>query len=432
MKKTISGIRGIFGKDLHLKDVIEFSNNFSSLIKSQKCVIGRDTRPSGKMIQETISAVLMKNGIDVFDLGMVPTPVVFREARKYGAGIVISSSHNPIEWNGMKFILDGRGINEKELPQIINHQEILKSKIGKIKKIESTYIEDARKIIGNIENSPKIVIDNGGGAAKDFAATLLKNIGCDVEVINKELLGCSRGPDPTSDKLIELTSISKDKEIAFAFDLDGDRLVVVRKGEKQTPDVTLGLGIAKSLELGYKKFVLSIDTSISIEKFIKEKGGTVVRSKVGEANVIEEMLKNNSQAGGEGSSGGFILPEFNYCREGILTSGLISSMLENSKFSEILNYMESYFQIREKVEIDSNYHDKLIENIKNNLIKKYSEIDTRDGIKTIIDENTWILIRKSNTEDIIRISGESNDEEKCKKIINNTIEMVKENYEKIK
>ena len=432
MKKTISGIRGIFGKDLHLKDVIEFSNNFSSLIKSQKCVIGRDTRPSGKMIQETISAVLMKNGIDVFDLGMVPTPVVFREARKYGAGIVISSSHNPIEWNGMKFILDGRGINEKELPQIINHQEILKSKIGKIKKIESTYIEEARKIIGNIENSPKIVIDNGGGAAKDFAATLLKNIGCDVEVINKELLGCSRGPDPTSDKLIELTNISKDKEIAFAFDLDGDRLVVVRKGKKQTPDATLGLGIAKSLELGYKKFVLSIDTSISIEKLIKEKGGTVVRSKVGEANVIEEMLKNNSQAGGEGSSGGFILPEFNYCREGILTSGLISSMLENSKFSEILNYMESYFQIREKVEIDSNYHDRLIENIKDNLIKKYSEIDTRDGIKAIIDENTWILIRKSNTEDIIRISGESNDEEKCKKIINNTIEMVKENYEKIK
>jgi len=233
LKKTISGIRGIFGKDLHLKDVIEFSNNFSSLIKSQKCVVGRDTRPSGKMIQETISAVLMKNGIDVFDLGMVPTPVVFREARKYGAGIVISSSHNPIEWNGMKFILDGRGINEKELPQIINHQEILKSKIGKIKKIESTYIEDARKIIGNIENSPKIVIDNGGGAAKDFAATLLKNIGCDVEVINKELLGCSRGPDPTSDKLIELTNISKDKEIAFAFDLDGDRLVVVRKGKNK-------------------------------------------------------------------------------------------------------------------------------------------------------------------------------------------------------
>ena len=432
MKKTISGIRGIFGKDLDLKDVIKFSNNFSSLIKSKKCVVGRDTRPSGKIIQETVSAVLMKNGIDVFDLGMVPTPVVFRESRKYGAGIIISSSHNPIKWNGMKFILDGRGINEKELPQIINRQKIIKSKIGKIKKIKSTYIEDARKIIGNVENSPKIAIDIGGGAANEFAVDLLKNIGCNVEVINQELLSCSRGPDPTSDELIELSSITNNKEIGFAFDLDGDRLVVVRKGEKQTPDITLGLGVAKSLELGYKKFVLSIDTSVSIEKFIKEKGGIVVRSKVGEANVIEEMLKNNSQAGGEGSSAGFILPEFNYCRDGILTSGLIASILKNSKFSEILNYMKNYFQIREKIQVESNYHDKIIENIKNNLTKKYSEVDTRDGIKAIIDENTWILIRKSNTEDIIRISAESNNEEKCKKIINNTIEMVKEYYEKIK
>ena len=432
MKKTISGIRGVFGEDLNLKDIIEFSNNFSSLIKSQKCVIGRDTRPTGKIIQETVSAVLMKNGIDVFDLGMVPTPVVFRESRKYGAGIIISSSHNPIKWNGMKFILNGRGINEKELPQIINRQKIIKSKIGKIKKIKSTYIEDARKIIGNVENSPKIAIDIGGGAANEFAVDLLKNIGCNVEVINQELLSCSRGPDPTSDELTELTEMSKNKDIGFAFDLDGDRLVVVRNGEKQTPDITLGLGVVKSLELGYKKFVLSLDTSVSIEKFIKEKGGTVVRSKVGEANVIEEMIKNDSQAGGEGSSAGFILPEFNYCREGILTSGLIASMLENSKFSEIIKYMENYFQVREKIKIDSNYHDKIIENIKNDLIKKYSKIDTRDGIKVIMDDDTWILIRKSNTEDIIRISGESNNEEKCKKIINNTIEMVKEYYDKIK
>ena len=249
MKKTISGIRGIFGDDLDLKDIIEFTNNFSVLIKSKKCVVGRDTRPSGKIIQETVSAVLMKNGIDVFDLGMVPTPVVFRESRKYGAGIIISSSHNPIEWNGLKFILEGRGINEGELPSIINHQKILKSKIGEIKKIKSTYVEDARKIIGNVTNSPKIVIDNGGGAAKYFAENLLENIGCNVEMINQELLDCSRGPDPTSDELVELSDATNNKEIGFAFDLDGDRLVVVRNGKKQSPDVTLGLGVAKSLAM---------------------------------------------------------------------------------------------------------------------------------------------------------------------------------------
>ena len=432
MKKTISGIRGIFGEDLNLKDVLEFCNNFSSLIKSQKCVIGKDTRPSGSMVKDTASAVLMKNGIDIFNLETVPTPVVFREARKYGAGLVISSSHNPIKWNGMKFIIEGRGINEEELPQIIEHQEILKSKIGTEQDISSSYIDDAAKIIGDVENQPEVVVDIGGGAAKGFAPDLLKKIGCKVKVLNEELLGCSRGPDPTSDELSELISASNKKEIGFAFDLDADRLVVVRKGKKQIPDVTLGLGVAKTLELGYKKFVLSIDTSISIEKFIIEKGGTVQRSKVGEANVIDLMLKTNAQAGGEGSSGGFILPEFNYCREGILTSGLICSMLGNPKFDEILNYMENYHQIREKIEADSNFHDKVIEEVNSKLTKEYSEISTLDGIKGTIDENSWVLIRKSNTEDIIRVSAESNDEEKCKKIIKDTLELVKQSYDKVR
>ena len=432
MKKTISGIRGIFGEDLNLKDVREFCNNFSSLVQSGKCVIGKDTRPTGHMIKDTASAALMKNGIDVFNLETVPTPVVFREARKYGAGIVVSSSHNPIEWNGMKFIIEGRGINEKELPQIIENQEIKSSKIGTEQDISSSYIEDARNIIGELENQPEIAVDIGGGAAKGFAPELLESIGCKVQVINENLQGCTRGPDPTADNLDDLVSASSQKEIGFAFDLDGDRLVVVRNGKKQTPDVTLGLGVAKSLELGYKSFVLSIDTSVSVEKFIKENGGTVQRTKVGEANVIEQMIKDNAQAGGEGSSGGFILPEFNYCREGILTSGLISSMLGTAKFNEVLNFMESYFQIRDKTAIDAQFHDKVIDDVHSKLSKEYSEVNTLDGVKGIIDENSWVLIRKSNTEDIIRVSAESNDEEKCKKIVKDTTELVNQSYEQVR
>ncbi|AFS83383.1 phosphomannomutase [Candidatus Nitrosopumilus sediminis] len=432
MKKTISGIRGIFGEDLNLKDVLEFCNNFSSLIKTKKCVIGKDTRPSGQMLKDTASATLLKNGIDVFDLHTAPTPVVFRESRKYGAGLVISSSHNPLEWNGMKFIVEGRGINEQELPQIIQHQDILKTKVGVESDLATSYVEDAKKIIGNIENSPKIVVDIGGGAAKGFAPELLKKIGCSVEILNENLSGCTRGPDPTSDNLSGLISSSSERDIGFAFDLDGDRLVVVRNGKKQTPDVTLGLGVAKSLELGYKKFVLSIDTSISVEKFIKEKGGTVQRSKVGEANVIDLMLKNDAQAGGEGSSGGFILPEFNYCRDGILTSGLIASMLGTSEFDEVLNYMESYHQIRDKIKINSDFHDKVIDEIKSKFSKEYSEMISLDGIKGIIDDDSWVLIRKSNTEDIIRVSAESNNVEKCKKIVKDTVELVNQSYEEIR
>ena len=432
MKKTISGVRGIFGDDFTLREVLEFCNNFSSLIKSQKCVIGRDTRPTGIMVKETAGAALRQNGINVYDLGMAPTPVVFHESQKYGSGIVVTSSHNPIEWNGLKFIIEGRGINESELPQILEHQEYKKSSIGTEDKIESSYLDDAKKIIGNIKNTPKIAVDIGGGAARDFAPKLLEELGCSVQVINPELEGCSRGPDPTSDNLTDLVSASADKDIGFAFDLDGDRLVVVKNGKKQSPDVTLGLGIAKALDLGYKKFVLSIDTSVSIEKFISENGGTAQRSKVGEANVIDLMIKTQAQAGGEGSSAGFILPEFNFCREGILTSGLIASMLEDSKFNEVLNFMENYIQIREKTNVDSSYHDRVIEKVSSKLNTKYSEVVTLDGIKGIIDENSWVLVRKSNTEDIIRISAESNDSDKCKTIVKETTQLVNQCYEEIR
>jgi len=107
-------------------------------------------------------------------------------------------------------------------------------------------------------------------------------------------------------------------------------------------------------------------------------------------------------------------------------------MLGNSKFDEILNYMKSYYQIREKTEVDSNFHDKVIEQVNSKFSKEFSEISTLDGIKGIIDEDSWVLIRKSNTEDLIRVSVESNNEEKCKKIIKDTLELVKQCYDQIR
>jgi len=373
----------------------------------------------------------MQNGVDVYNLGMSPTPVVFREARKYGAGIVVTSSHNPLEWNGLKFIVEGRGINEQELTTVLQDQSIPKSKIGKEIRITSNYIDEAVNLVGKVDGHPSVLVDIGGGAAKFVAPSLLEKIGCKVQVINSEPENSSRGPDPTSDDLDDLIADTKN-DIGFAFDLDGDRLVVVIDGEKKSPDVTVGLGVAKALELGYKKFVLSIDTSISIEKFIKENGGEVQRSKVGEANVIDLILKTKSQAGGEGSSGGFILPEFNFCRDGILTSGLISSMIGTDQFTEILSFMEKFHQSRDKIEIDSNLHDKTLEVLYNKMREDYSQVDTLDGIKAIIDENSWILIRKSNTEDIIRISSESNNSEKCKSVLEQTKQLVKQSYEQVK
>ena len=432
LKISVSGIRGIFGKDLTLRDVLKFSKNFSILINSKKCVIARDTRPSGHMITETVKAGLMQSGIDVYDLGIAPTPVAFRESRKYGAGIIITSSHNPIEWNGLKMVINGKGVNEKQLDTIINEQNPSKSKIGAEYKIESDYIDDAAKIIGRISDIPKVSVDIGGGAAKEFSSQLLEKVGCDVITINSDFEKSSRGPDPTTDTLQELVVNTKNRDIGFAFDLDGDRLVIVINGEKKNPDVTPGIGVVKALELGYKNFVLSQDTSISIEKYIKQKGGTVFRSKVGEANVTEKMIETKSQVGGEGSSGGFIFSDFNYCRDGILTSGLIASIMTKDSFREMLALMENYHLIRDKIEYDSKYHDELMKILYNKMKEKYANLQTLDGLKAIIGEDSWVLVRKSNTENIIRVSAESNSLEMARDIHLEIKELVKQSYEKIK
>ena len=198
---------------------------------------------------------------------------------------MITSSHNPLEWNGLKFIVNGRIINENELKEVTTDHKHQKTNIGSETSIESNYVDEAVKLIGKTSSHPKVTVDIGGGAAKNIAPTLLEKIGCDVLTINEDVNQTSRGPDPTADDLDDLVSNTKNRDIGFAFDLDGDRLVVVKDGKKQNPDVTLGLGVAKALDLGYKKFVLSLDTSIAIEKYITKRGGTVKRSAVGEANV---------------------------------------------------------------------------------------------------------------------------------------------------
>lgn len=432
MKISISGIRGIFGKDFTLREVLRYCNSFAAMTDSKKCVIGTDTRPSGNMIKEVASAALMQCGIDVYDLGVVPTPVVFREARKYGAGIVVTSSHNPLEWNGLKFIKNGRGINEKELEILKKEQDTPKDKIGKERKAGFDYIDEAAKLIGKIDGKPKTFVDIGGGAARDVAPVLLQKIGCQVQTINDDINTSSRGPDPTADSLDDLVKKTGKNEIGFAFDLDADRLVVVYDEKKQSPDVTLGLGVAKALELGYKKFVLSIDTSIAVERFITQRGGKVERSKVGEANVIDLMLKTKADAGGEGSSAGFILPEFNFCRDGIITSGFIASMLASDAFSEVLKFMSNYHQDRDKIQISSDLHEKTLEKLYHNMKGIFSEINTIDGIKVIVDEETSILIRASNTEDVLRVSTESANIEKLKEVKKQIFDLVKKSYEQVK
>lgn len=427
MKKTISGIRGIFGQDFDLRDALEFCSRFSALA-GPSCAVGMDTRESGRMVLETAKAALMGSGVDVYDFGVVPTPVIFRESRRYGSGVIVTSSHNPMDWNGLKFTVSGRGINQDELSTILDGPHTPGTETGSDMPASTSYVEDAVKIIGSISGSPSIVVDLGGGAARHFAPRILKGLGCTVRTINDTPQECTRTVDPTADGLEELASMTMGGT-GFAFDPDGDRLVVVDNGKKQSPDMTLGLGIAKSIMLGCKKFVLSVDSSVAIEEFAAQRGCSIHRSRVGEANVMDMMQRTGADAGGEGSSGGFVLPEFNYCRDGMLTSGLIASMLGDPAYNEVQNHMQGYHQVRTKIAAAGALHDMIIEKVRQELSGEFSETDMTDGVKGIIDEKSWILVRKSNTEDVIRVSVESDSPDRCMERIKNVTRLVNQCHE---
>lgn len=413
MKVSISGIRGQYGNDLLSTDVGEFTRSFAAtLIKSNNsCIVSRDTRPSGQILAYATLTSLLEQGVKVFYLDIAPTPITFREARKHKGGIIITASHNPLDWNGLKLILDGRGISEQDLEHILAGEEHSSSEPGSVFQITSSYVDDVLNFMQDRNHSHKkrIGLDPGGGAACGHVNMLFHELGNGYLAINDSYGISSRGTDPTFENLHELRSLITDNKLSlgFAFDLDGDRVVVVdRYGRKMEPDATLLLCVGAAIDQGARKFVVSLDTSLALEKFIKYSGGQIVYSKVGESNVVSKMIETGADAGGEGSSAGYISPNFNMCRDGLLASALISS-LEEEKQDEYLHFIRTYKQQRSKVYVPNSVKFKIINELVEPLRKIATETILDDGIKALLDENSWILVRPSNTEDILRISVES-------------------------
>ena len=391
----------------------------NSTITEKKCLVARDTRPSSYLILQTVSAAIMEQGINVLDLGIAPTPFVFHDSIKYGNGVIVTASHNPFEWNGLKFIINGRGIFEKELDLIQQENILSGTQFGEMYALNSNYISDILELLrktGYLEDNRKkrntIGLDPGGGAISSYIPKLYNSLNQEFYTINDIAGISSRSPDPTTDDLLELRKLvlSKKLDLGFAFDMDADRLVVVDKnGNKLSPDLTLLLCIASVLDHGAKKFVASLDTSNSIKRIITEYGGSLYHSKVGEANVVKEILRLNADAGGEGSSAGFIMPKFDMCRDGILASAIISS-LSDEVYNHCMEIASKYSTIRSKIPMESSFQKQVIEKFGDNFQEKSYDIVKMDGTKIMIDDNSWILIRSSNTEHAVRISVESTPE----------------------
>ena len=415
---TISGLRGIIGEDLFANDILEVVCNFIDSTGIKSCAIGRDTRSTSDMIHQVVISCLLSKGCNVEDLGVTSTPAVFRQVKKkdLDGGICITSSHNPKEWNGLKLIIrPGRIIKPDELKNQINTNN---SFAGTRRELDACYYDDLIEFFGNGGfHGLKVAMDLGGGAACEFVKELFIKLGISVYTINDTSGAFNRIINPTEDSLKSLSKLIVDNacNVGFAFDADVDRLVILNeKGEKIPPDFSLLAGI-KYVEqkFGLDKAAISIDSSLSIINYLKRINCEIITTPVGEISVLEKIQSEGCQLGGEGSSGGFIYPEFNLCRDGILLALMVSRLVEiNGSIENLFRDIENFKQKRIKIKTDPKNFIFVREKF-----EKMQDVTLIDGIKISPNENSWVLIRPSNTEKCIRLSVEAKNDNEASELI---------------
>ncbi len=417
MIASLSGIRGILNADISMADVARFSVNFGRATGSKEFLLARDSRPTGPAMIKAAVAGILSLGASVFDYGIISTPALFRESRlRHLPAIMVTASHNEPEFNGMKFVVDGAGIDREVFDAVIDGPKIRTGGFtpGTLKSARRpAYVEDLveRFGAGSCEGI-KVAVDLGGGAAISHTVLLLRTLGCDVASINDSYGVFNRRVDPVADDLALLRKIVKLKgcDVGLGFDCDGDRLVIVDSaGRKRTGDYMLTLALSEMLaETGEKKVVVSQDTTQAVDDVARKAGGRVYRSRVGEVNVVGLMKERGARLGGEGSSGGLIDGSFNYCRDSMLAALEIIRALKR-KGRKFYDSVPVYHQERVALEISKAKAQKGIKK----LAAGQREADTTDGLKVLLRNKSWVLIRPSGTEDVVRVSAEAKTSEKA-------------------
>ncbi len=410
---STSGIRGVFNSDLLPEQLTEYTRNFIRLVGKGEILLGRDTRATGPIASRVVASAVLGEGADLVDYGIISTPALFRESRRVEKpAIIVTASHNEPEWNGLKFVVDGRGINQTELDEILRKGPKKESSgvvvPGSLVSSQGfSYNKELVEMAGEgSAQGVRVVLDLNGGASVGHAPEILRALGCQVSTIGDTQGIFIRTIDPTNDPLDMLSKTVKKEgaDVGFAFDCDGDRLVLVdSEGKKRTGDYMLTLAIKEALQnLDRKDVVVSVDTTQAIDEVVKEAGGRVFRAKVGEGNVVGLMAEKGVRMGGEGSSGGVIDSSFNSCRDSLVAAAVIVGALKR-KGTRVYDQVKSYQLAREKMVMPRK---KALEAVKK-LRKENPGADALDGLKIRTSGSSWVLIRVSNTEDGVRVSAEA-------------------------
>ncbi len=437
---SISGVRGIIGQNLTPTVAAQFASAFGTyLLREQKTekktvCIGRDSRPSGQMIFSAVAAGLTACGLDVIDLGIVTTPgagIMLTENNCAG-GIVITASHNPTPYNGIKLLLDN-GIapppaTAEKIKQIYNQKEFIlteSTKCGKILKNDNTDSVHIEKVLALVDSKKiaqkkyHVILDSVNGAGGRAGVKLLEKLGCKVTKMNYQPTGLfAHTPEPIKENLTELAEQVKIKnaDLGFAQDPDADRLAVVdHQGNYIGEEYTLALCAKKVLAENKTDTCANLSTSRMIDDVAASAKVKVIRTPVGEANVAKAMIENNCLIGGEGN-GGVIDLRVGPIRDSLVAMAHILGLMAETdlKISELKDSIGSYYMNKTKIPADPENAQKLIQKAIQTF--KDAKCDTSDGCRLDFQDG-WIHIRTSNTEPVMRIIAETKDKETAEKYL---------------
>ncbi len=437
----ISGMRGLIGENLFPETAAAYGCAFGAFLKQRhpgkdtlSVAIGRDSRPSGQMIFSAMAAGLAASGVHIIDLGICSTPgvgIMLRELDCDG-GVVITASHNPIEYNGIKLLLENGIAPPKAMAQQIiqiyyDRRFAMSDSLhcGTIESNDQTHQVHLDKVLAIVNKDAiaakkfKVVLDSANGAGGTAGLMLLEALGCEVVGMNLEPTGIfAHPPEPTQENLVTLCEKVKESDVAvgFAQDPDADRVAIVDENGVYIGE-EFSLAFAAKLVLSQMKgtAAANLSTSRMIDDIAAATDCTVIRTPVGEANVAEAMIQNKCVIGGEGN-GGIIDLRVGPIRDSLVGMALTLQLMADTgkTISQLTAEVGGYAMHKSKCPADKEQANQIIEKAK--AVFAEATLDTSDGCRFDLPDG-WIHIRTSNTEPIMRIITETKDPAVAKRYI---------------
>ncbi len=435
LKVSVSGIRGIIGADLNAVVAARWATAFGAWLPTGPVVVGRDSRPTGPMIRDAVCAALAATGHDVRDIGIATTPTTEMAVQETDAvgGIIITASHNPQQWNALKF-LEGQGLfldaEQNAAVKIRFDAEdghVAWDQVGTV-----TQASDAdERHLDAIMNLPWLdrariaarglhaVVDAVEGAGGDIVPALLERLGVRCTKIG---CGCTgqfpHNPEPTPAHLVELrdTVAETGADIGFAVDPDVDRLALVADGGLAlSEEVTLAMAVDFVLPRQPGPVAVNLSTTGLIETVAARHGATVHRTPVGEANVVATLLGEGCTIGGEGN-GGVIYPTLHPGRDALVGIAMILQLLAEREqpLSHLVSELPPVAMVKDKVAADALPTGAALAEVLRGLGE--GDLDDRDGLKWT-GPDAWVHVRPSNTEPVVRIIAEAVSEDAARQLI---------------